>query len=303
MGLLPSSLKLILQFHKHLSFEGPVLSIGNQDIWANYEQLKTIFEEMGVRYCEPKEIARHTSYTFSSNEAINQLTDDFVHAKVFFEMLGLPDYCDIDKFVSDAPMHQHDMNMMIPQLFHDRFSLILDGGTIEHIFDIRQVMANILLALKVGGHVVHISSYSVDHGFYGISPTFFYDFYKANGFSDFSCFAMQVDFSDILSTYKNPQSIFEYQYGMPMKPYIESGKELLIFFVAKREKRYSNLMIPTQGIYGELREGNVQSTGDRDEVFVEKDNLSFLQKKANAIFNRFIGKTCPANNILRKWEI
>jgi hypothetical protein len=248
MGLLPSSIKLLIQFDQKYHFEGPVLSLGNQEIWASYADLKAYFIEMGSDYQESQSIHPHTSYMFLSDPKLATLAKDFVHARVFFEMLGINDYADMDKFDSDKPTYLHDLNVPVPASLCKRYSLILDGGTIEHIFDIRQVLANVVQMLKPGGCVIHIGSYSMDHGFYGLSPCLFYDFYSANGFEDFICYILHVDFQDILKTYKNKHDYFEYKYGMNLQDLLDTSKQALVFFVARKVKA-TELSIPVQGIY------------------------------------------------------
>jgi len=249
MGLLPSSIKLLIQFDKQYQFEGPVLSLGNQETWASYADLKTYFSEMDSPYQEPGEIVPHTSYMFSSDANLAALARDFVHARVFFEMLGIHDYADLDKFDSDKPTYLHDLNLPVPNSLRDRYALILDGGTIEHVFDMRQVLDNIVQMLKPGGCVLHIGSFSMDHGFYGISPCLFYDFYSANGFEDFTCYILLVDFQNILKTYRNKHEYFEYRYGMNLQNLLDGSKQPLVFFAARKANAGTDLSIPVQGIY------------------------------------------------------
>jgi SAM-dependent methyltransferase len=265
MGLLPSSLKLLIQYDKKYEFEGPVLSLGNQEIWASYADLRSYFEELGRPYREVETIAPQTSYMFSSDPALAVLSRDFVHARVFFEMLGLDDYADMDKFDSDQPTYLHDLNLPVPDSLCRPYSLILDGGTIEHIFDVRQVLANIVQMLKPGGCVVHISSYSIDHGFYGLSPCLFHDFYSANGFEDFSCHVLQVDFRNILKTYKKRHKYFEYKYGMNFQGLLDTYKQTLIFFAARKAAQLDEITVPVQGIY-KNRFGSVLGTGKQEET-------------------------------------
>jgi len=72
----------------------------------------------------------------------------------------------------------------IPTELLDKFDLILDGGTIEHVFHLPNVLRNIFKMLKIGGRIIHFSPSSnhMDHGFYMFSPTFFSDYYKTNNF-------------------------------------------------------------------------------------------------------------------------
>lgn len=249
MGMLPSHVRLVASMHKHYAFEGPVCSLGNQDIWASYEELKQCFEQVNCPYREPSQVVRHSSRTFAMDRQLARMAQDFVHARVFFEMLGIKEYMDLDKFDSDNPALLHDLNEPVPPELEERFGLVFDGGTVEHIFDVRQVMENITRMLKVRGCVVHICSFGMDHGFYAFSPGFFYDFYAVNGFDDFECFLLEVDFSNIASTYTRRHRYIEYRYGMSLDGLLDGSKEVLVFFAARKLKSNRSITVPTQGIY------------------------------------------------------
>jgi len=102
--------------------------------------------------------------------------------------------------------------------------------------------------LKLNGCVVHIGSFNVDHGFYAISPCFFFEFYSLNGFSDFLCYIIQIDGTDIIKNYPEQNICFKYTYGMNFKKLIDPEKMVLIFFSARRNKIIP-FKIPTQGIF------------------------------------------------------
>lgn len=79
----------------------------------------------------------------------------------------------------------HDFNVPLPDQYHGTFDAVIDGGTIEHIFDIKQVLRNYMALVKIGGHV-HICTSANNlcgHGFYQFSPEFFsMVFDETNGF-------------------------------------------------------------------------------------------------------------------------
>ena len=245
MGLLPSSIKMFLHFHKHYSFKGPVLTLGDQNIWATYADLQLYFNDLDI-IANPVQIVPHNSKMFKEDIILAHTSKNFVHARTFFEMLNIHDYTDMDKF--EDVRYIHDLNFPVPKELHNKFSLILDGGTIEHIFDIRQVMENIVTMLQPEGCIVHIGSFNIDHGFYAISPCLFYEFYSLNGFSDFLCYIIQVDVSDITNTYHRKNICFKYTYGMNFKELIDPEKMILIFFAARRNKIVP-FAIPTQNIF------------------------------------------------------
>jgi hypothetical protein len=63
--------------------------------------------------------------------------------------------------------------------------MVIDGGTLEHVFDFRQAAINVSKLLKVGGHVISVTPCNnfMGHGFYQFSPELFYRvFSPENGF-------------------------------------------------------------------------------------------------------------------------
>ncbi|MDH5545023.1 MAG: hypothetical protein OEZ43_05485 [Gammaproteobacteria bacterium] len=76
-----------------------------------------------------------------------------------------------------------DLNYPIDQKFHQQYDIIIDGGTIEHCFNIAQAIKNIALSVREGGFILNCNPFSCfNHGFYNLNPTFYFDFYTDNGF-------------------------------------------------------------------------------------------------------------------------
>jgi len=75
-----------------------------------------------------------------------------------------------------------DLNQPLKPELCDSYDLVYDGGTMEHCFNVGQVMRNIFGLAKVGGHIVHINPLNYyNHGFFGFNPTFYHDFYVQSG--------------------------------------------------------------------------------------------------------------------------
>jgi hypothetical protein len=69
------------------------------------------------------------------------------------------------------------------------YDIVLDVGTVEHCFNIAQAMMNMADLVKLGGYIIHENPYNCgNHGFYNLNPTFYADFYEANGFKLLTCF-------------------------------------------------------------------------------------------------------------------
>lgn len=64
----------------------------------------------------------------------------------------------------------------------EQFDVVINHGTAEHIFNIGQVFKTIHDHCELGGWMIHDAPFVgwVDHGFYCLQPTLFYDLAMAN---------------------------------------------------------------------------------------------------------------------------
>lgn len=85
----------------------------------------------------------------------------------------------------ESPTFIHDMNKSIDTNFHNKYDLIYDWGSTEHVYNIPTAFANYMNTLKVWGHYIWVLPWNnlCNHGFYQFSPDFFYSlFSKENWF-------------------------------------------------------------------------------------------------------------------------
>jgi hypothetical protein len=81
----------------------------------------------------------------------------------------------------------HDFNDPLIEQCVEKFTLFLDFGSIEHIFDVRQSLMNINALLKPDGSAMILTNGNgwMTHGFYQFSPEFFYSTLSdRNGFAE-----------------------------------------------------------------------------------------------------------------------
>ena len=79
----------------------------------------------------------------------------------------------------------HDFNQPLPTSLASQFSVVHDGGTIEHVFNIPQAFKNCMEMLRVGGHFiqVNVANNYMGHGFWQFCPELIYRiFSRENGF-------------------------------------------------------------------------------------------------------------------------
>lgn len=103
-------------------------------------------------------------------------------AEVFFSLMG----CKLTVFdiVAERGCERIlDLNYPLPVGRPLQFDIVLDIGTIEHCFNIGQAALNMASMVKHGGFIFHENPYNMgNHGFYGINPTWYSDFYAQPGF-------------------------------------------------------------------------------------------------------------------------
>lgn len=252
MGLPTTILRLIINTLAILKKRFSALSYGIQDIYANYEELRRYFEELGEPYQQvPSRERRLSESRVFSNPAIKARKN--VHASVFFKMLGFNSYSTLDLLEIDGiPDIKHDLNLPIPVNLEGAYDFVLDGGTLEHIFDIKTALCNTARLVSTGGVVIHhnpVTSY--DHGFYGINPTLLIDFYAANGFKIVNCVGVVMD----QKTFYEKQWCFPYhELIAPLANLSGSPRTIGLFFCAQRISEDPIPCIsPIQGFYNRIQ--------------------------------------------------
>ena len=180
MGISIGGAKLLLAEAARRPFQGRVLTLGKQDVHVTTGILEQIASEAGVR------LGRVTPVTYAQKPLLHgNLGDRCISDRFFFQSLGFSEVASLDNSDYEGADYVFDLNRAdLPEVLLERFDVIYDGGTIEHIFHVPNVLNNIFRMLAGGGRVIHHapSSNYMDHGFYMFSPTLFWDFYAANDF-------------------------------------------------------------------------------------------------------------------------
>jgi hypothetical protein len=91
----------------------------------------------------------------------------------------------IDKSDFEGASIRHDMNEPVPDALRERFTAVIDGGTLEHVFNVPVAFRNCMEMLDRGGRFISftVTNGASGHGFYQFSPEFFFRVFSvANGF-------------------------------------------------------------------------------------------------------------------------
>lgn len=97
-------------------------------------------------------------------------------AEPLFALLGAKRIDSIDANSFEDASIVHDLNYPIPDGMARRYTCVIDGGTLEHVFSVSTAIFNAMRAVRVGGHFISISVANnfFGHGFFQLSPEFFF---------------------------------------------------------------------------------------------------------------------------------
>ena len=145
---------------KQGGIQDPVLGLGSLTIRESKEYIRAFACEAGYRNLEREGTVR----------------------ALFRDRYNIDDYLDCD--VNGRATLALDLNHPIPADLRGRFGTIVNGGTLEHIFDLKQSMENLHLLIKAGGTLIHMVPLTwYDHGFFNLNPILFHSLVKVNRYS------------------------------------------------------------------------------------------------------------------------
>lgn len=98
------------------------------------------------------------------------------YAEPFFEALGATQVDSLDFSDFEGAKLVHDLNRPIPDSWKEKFDVVFDGGTLEHVFNFPVALRNSMELLRPNGRLIiqNCANNLCGHGFYQFSPELFY---------------------------------------------------------------------------------------------------------------------------------
>ena len=159
-------------------------------------QLLCCAKNIGVDFSDTITIGRQTvvgapdavasvlsAVNISREQSVAILEGQF--AESLFALLGAKHVSSVDASDYEKASHVHDFNQPLPAVLVNRFSVVHDGGTLEHVFNVPQALKNCMEMVRVGGHFIQVTvaNNCMGHGFWQFSPDLIYRvFSRENGF-------------------------------------------------------------------------------------------------------------------------
>ncbi len=171
MGLDTNGIKFLLSSkNKGVSFSN-TLMVGRQILNLDFREFKENLQGF---------------FLYKSDEQVDKfLTAAGGYAEDFLRYLGAEKIDSLDYSAYEGANILHDMNLAVPENLKGKYSLVLESGSLEHIFNFPRSMANCMEMVQEGGHLLIITPVNniMGHGFYQFSPEIFYRILnEANGF-------------------------------------------------------------------------------------------------------------------------
>ena len=133
----------------------------------------------GLQERFPKEIYLEKNKNYN-------IPKEIVYKTLFSEVETIDNY--IAKNEKTRVTLKHDLNHPIPKRYTETQDIVIDSGTLEHIFNFPQALINISEMLKIGGFIFHFlpANNQLEHGFHQFSAETLLGWYKENGY-DIKC--------------------------------------------------------------------------------------------------------------------
>lgn len=162
MGISLSSARfLISEMRRGVDFS-KTLTLGRQGVYMQRSQYKMV--------CSLLNVQESRQATFADE---------------FFAGLGTKSLDVLDASSYEGAGFTHDLNKPLPATLSKKWSCVIDGGTLEHIFNFPEAIKTCMQLVEQGGHLILITPWNnwAGHGFYQFSPELFYRLLSAdNGF-------------------------------------------------------------------------------------------------------------------------
>lgn len=174
MGIERNAAALLLKMRSGGVKFGRVLTLGRQNIHLELDEYQRALRQLGR----------------APAAALPTYADELLLA------MGADSVDSMDASGYEEATLTHDLNRATPADWNERFDLVFDGGTLEHVFDFPTAIKNCMRMVRPGGRFVSVTIPNnwCGHGFYQFSPELFFRVFSAdNGFSIQEMYVAELD--------------------------------------------------------------------------------------------------------------
>ena len=146
-----------------------IVTLGRMNLYASESEISGAFSK----------------YNLPVDHSLLKKVSQNNYAEPLYALLGAKKIDSMDVSTYENASVIHDMNDRIPENLLEKYTVVLDCGTIEHVFNFPVAIKNSMDMVKTGGHLILVTpaNNQMGHGFYQFSPELFFRlFSEDNGF-------------------------------------------------------------------------------------------------------------------------
>lgn len=204
MGISPVNAQAIIREHLFKPLTGTVMAIGRQTFLFSPEDALRMFESCGVAspMVDPATIPL-------DNDTKNIAAGRYIRDDGFFKLLGIDDLRSLDVDAYEGADVIHDLNQPLPTKLENIADVIIDGSTLDNVFNPAEAIRNLSKMLRPGGRLISFNMGSNHYNPYLIlTPGWLYDFFVVNEYSDCRLYAVVYDGSgSVMALTVDPKNI------------------------------------------------------------------------------------------------
>jgi len=156
----------------------------NQD-GVNFDRTLTLGRQR-INLTKSEYIKICNKYQFNfQNDSINDFMSQEYADSFLCKLLNINELSIMDISDYEGAKIIQDLNLPIPGNLEKKYDVVIDGGTLEHIFNFPVAISNCMKMIKEGGSlfIFSMANNHCGHGFYQFSPELFFRIFQPeNGF-------------------------------------------------------------------------------------------------------------------------
>lgn len=187
------------------------------------------------------------SYDVKATDLADAAMTDSVYAEALLQRMNLRSITSLDATAYQGAELIHDLNTPLPETHYGQYDYVVDGGSLEHVFDFPAAIRNCSALLRTGGLFITICPVNnwMGHGFYQFSPELFFRVFDAeNGYRVRFAVLHVRDVNEQMFVIRDPASIgHRVQHNPPGR--------MSLMFVAEKLRADATLPAVQQSDYSE----------------------------------------------------
>lgn len=233
---------------------GALLEIGEAN-WYGDVSKQSLVDDIHQFVTDP---ARRQTLLARLNEVekLDHNAMSFEIPKIFYEIFYAP--CEHQAIDFHGTEIAQKLDLNVPIRLSRKFDIIINHGTAEHVFNIGQVYRTIHEWTVPGGLMIHEGPFFgwVDHGFYTMQPTLFFDLADFNQYVIHGLFITEIASQMMLNVHSREEI-----YELAKNKKIPDNSQL--FVVMRKSAHEQPFRVPVQGYYrGSLSDKGVAAWRD-----------------------------------------